>query len=114
MGTKSNRKNTFICVMVFLMVVICVVFFATLKLNNQKAVPKDDLELRYQQQAVVFDVDSLEMRDEPSADGNVIAYIPKGETVRIVQTGDDWHFVEYSEETGWCDARYLQLRTVKK
>ncbi len=65
----------------------------------------------YQATAVVCNVNySLNMRDAASSNSNVITTIPKGETVIILETGADYHYVQYGDYQGYCAAECLQIQ----
>lgn len=72
---------------------------------------KKEQAMSYQATAVVYNVNySLNMRDAASSSGNVIATIPKGEAVQIIELGTDWHYVQYVEHRGYCSADCLQIQ----
>lgn len=61
--------------------------------------------------AVVVNVNSaLNMRDAASQNSKVIATIPKGETVIVVEMGTDYHRVQYGEYLGYCAAECLEIK----
>lgn len=61
--------------------------------------------------AVVYNVNvALNMRDAASQDSNVIATVPKGEEVIIIEEGTDYHYVRYGEYEGYCAADCLEIQ----
>ncbi len=52
---------------------------------------------------------SLNLRDYPSKDGNIIANIPYGASVKVDTSyvGSSWLHVTYNKHTGYCMSRYL-------
>lgn len=61
--------------------------------------------------AIVYNVNhALNMRDAASQNSNVIATIPKGETVVILEKGTDYHYVQYGEHQGYCAADCLEIQ----
>ena len=61
--------------------------------------------------AVVTDCDYLRLRSEPSVNSDVIALMPKGSVVTILEQDKGWFFVEDStSEQGYCMKKYLTIR----
>jgi hypothetical protein len=50
--------------------------------------------------------DGLNMRQEPKADALVIALIPNGTKLVVLETSGDWYKVTYEGKTGWCAKLY--------
>ena len=52
---------------------------------------------------------TLNLRSKPSTSSSVLASIPNGARVEILQEGNDWHQVAYAKRTGWVSAKYIQI-----
>lgn len=50
--------------------------------------------------------EGLNLRKEPSADSEVLAIIPNGTKLVILETSGDWYKVEYDSKTGWIAKLY--------
>ena len=52
---------------------------------------------------------NLNMRSEPSADGDLIATIPYDSAISVFGSNADrtWWYVEYNDQTGWVDGQYI-------
>jgi len=53
---------------------------------------------------------SLNLRAYCSTEAAVLTSMPKGETVTVLQLGDEWCKVRYKELEGYCATEYLTLR----
>lgn len=57
--------------------------------------------------AVVSADGGLNLRAEPSTDGQKLALIPDGKQVDVLETQNGWSKVVYNGTTGWCKSEYL-------
>lgn len=58
---------------------------------------------------VSLSASTLNMRKDASMESPVLLEIPRGETVIVTETGDDWCHVRYHGVTGFCVTHYLSL-----
>ena len=58
---------------------------------------------------VMTDSGSLNLRMEPTSLSQVIAQIPRGDTVRIHQHGANWCYVSYGSQSGYVMTRFLSF-----
>lgn len=49
----------------------------------------------------------LNMREEPSAEASILAKVPKGTKVKVVDTVGNWGKFEYNGMTGWSNMDYM-------
>ena len=72
---------------------------------------KKEVTVSQQITAVVCNVNyALNMRDAASSDGNVITTVPKGETVVVLEQGEEYCLVEYGEYQGYCATECLEIQ----
>ena len=55
----------------------------------------------------------LMMRSGPSGESSRIMPIPSGDTIAIIEEGD-WAFVEYNNQRGYVNSKYLEYKEVSK
>lgn len=67
------------------------------------ALAEDETSLRY----VNTPSGSLNLRKAPDADGEVLASIPRGENVTLLERGSTWSYVAYGKLQGWVMTQYL-------
>lgn len=73
--------------------------------------PSEKAPASQQATAVVVGVShAIYMRGAASQDSKVIATIPKGETVTVIEIGTEYHLVQYGEYQGYCAAEYLEIK----
>lgn len=66
----------------------------------------DDYVIRY----AVVKADRLNVRQEPTTEAKRIGYVDFGEKVKILEIGEEWHKVQYTEEkTGFVSAEYVSV-----
>lgn len=53
----------------------------------------------------------LNLRENPSPNGNVLVIIPQGTTVTLSQKQDQWYKTTYQSKTGWIFADYVSPAT---
>ena len=58
---------------------------------------------------VALSASTLNMRREASMESQILLEIPRGETVIVTESGDDWCRVRYHGVTGFCVTHYLSL-----
>lgn len=59
---------------------------------------------------VTVDVVSLHVRQEPNANAAVVGYMNEGDTLTIVELGDnDWAEVEYKDSTAYINTKYIDI-----
>lgn len=74
--------------------------------GNDAAAVIDDYVIRY----AVVKADRLNVRKEPSTDSKRIGFIDFGEKVKIIEPGDEWIKVIYTdEEEGYVSAEYVNI-----
>ena len=56
----------------------------------------------------IITVNSLNVRGEPSLNGNILGKLQKGETVKIISESNDWIEITYNGESGWITRQYIQ------
>ena len=56
----------------------------------------------------IITVNSLNVRGEPSLNGNILGKLQKGETVKIISESNDWIEITYNGESGWITSQYIQ------
>ncbi len=59
------------------------------------------------QQCGIITAGHLKLRASPSLDGEIIGYVPTGESPRLLSWSGDWVNVEYQGKTGWIGAAYV-------
>ena len=69
----------------------------------------DTGDVRY----VITPSGSLNLREEAKSSAAILATIPRGESVRVLQAGEDWCRVRYQGTTGYVMTRYLTGRTAQ-
>ena len=73
---------------------------------------EEENEDRY---AVIIAETGLNLRDEPSLDGEVIDILPLGATADVIDEDDEWVLVETPDGTeGYVNAEYITIRTGAK
>lgn len=50
--------------------------------------------------------EGLNLRKDAAADGEVLAIMPNGTKLTVIETSGDWYKVEYDSKVGWCAKRY--------
>lgn len=69
-----------------------------------------DVVDRYVTRYATVRADRLNVRKEPSTDADRIGYIDQGEKVRILENGEEWLKVQYTEQrTGYVAAEYVTV-----
>ncbi len=100
----SGCGKFFIIAAIIIAIIVGIAFFVT----NSSGEKKSDGS---QKTAIVYNVNhALNMRDAASSGSNVIATVPKGETVIIIEEGTDYHLVKYGEQQGYCAAECLDIQ----
>ena len=51
--------------------------------------------------------DSINFRDSGSIYSNVLAVVPMGKTVEVLETTEKWALVKYNNKTGWVSLNYI-------
>ena len=51
--------------------------------------------------------DSINLRDSGSIYSNVLAVVPMGKTVEVLETTEKWALVKYNNKTGWVSLNYI-------
>ncbi len=59
---------------------------------------------------VVTNDTGLNMRESASTEADVVDVIPKGATVEVLKTEDEWMYVKYKNQIGWCYSEYLSVK----
>lgn len=66
----------------------------------------DDYVIRY----AVVKADRLNVRKEPTTESSRIGYIDYGEKVKIIELGEEWHKVQYTDSAeGYVSAEYVTV-----
>ena len=60
-------------------------------------------------EATVIAENSLNLRTQPASSATVVARIPRGATVTVLERGDTWSFVYYGNKTGYCMNEFLSF-----
>ncbi len=60
-------------------------------------------------QAKITAAGGLNLRDTPSATGNILLTIPGGTTIKLTDQKGDWYQTTYQSTTGWVSANYVAL-----
>lgn len=76
------------------------------KIENTVESPKTDTEVKADKFIYTNASDGLNMRKEAKSDAEVIAVIPFGTKLPILETSGDWYKVEYDSKTGWIAKLY--------
>ncbi len=61
----------------------------------------------------VKEAEGLNLRSEASVSGELIAIMPYGAKLKVIEESGDWYKVEYEEKTGWCSKIYTQETTIE-
>ena len=61
------------------------------------------------QQCGIITTGHLKLRASPSLDGEIIGYVPTGESPRLLSRNGNWFHVEYLDEEGWLSASYVSV-----
>ena len=54
----------------------------------------------------------LNVRQEPTTAAGIVIKIPKGETVKVLEQGEEWSKIEYNGSVGWSVNKYLIIQEV--
>lgn len=107
-GSSGSGVGCGIAIFVIVVIIAAIYTFAPMIFGGEE----DNRPTASQQAtAVVCNVNhALNMRDAKSQNSNVIATIPKGEKVIILEMGTDYHYVQYGEHKGYCAADCLEIQ----
>ena len=61
------------------------------------------------QQCGVITTGHLKLRSSPSLNGEIIDYVPSGESPRLLSRNGNWFNVEYLDKEGWLSAIYVSV-----
>ncbi len=76
------------------------------KKESAPAVTEEPKKEEAKKEVYVTAEGGLNMRKEPSASSEVLAVIPDGTKLVILDEKDDWYKVEYDDQTGWISKKY--------
>ena len=51
----------------------------------------------------------LNLREQPSVKSAVLAEIPGGAAVQVLQSGAVWSKIAYEDQTGWVGSKFLEI-----
>ena len=70
----------------------------------EQEVPKNYL-------AVVIDVGEkrLNVRKQPSMEGEIIGAMVLGQEAKVIEVGDEWHLIEVNDMEGYVSSMYIEL-----
>lgn len=56
----------------------------------------------------IITVNSLNVRSEPSLNGNILGKLQKDDTIKIISKSNDWIEITYNGQSGWISNQYIQ------
>jgi N-acetylmuramoyl-L-alanine amidase len=56
----------------------------------------------------IITVNSLNVRSEPSLNGNILGKLQKNDTVKIISESNDWIEITHNGQSGWISSQYIQ------
>ena len=59
--------------------------------------------------ALVRVENKLNLRERPSVKSPVLAEIPAGAAVQVLQRVSEWSQIIYADQTGWVDSDYIEI-----
>lgn len=68
--------------------------------------PSAAVGIRY----VCTERDPLALRSKPSTQSSILARIPRGGSVTLIQEQGDWSLVQYGQQQGYCATQYLSVQ----
>ena len=56
----------------------------------------------------IINVNSLNVRSEPSLNGNIVGKLQKDDTIKIISESNDWIEITHNGQSGWISSQYIQ------
>jgi N-acetylmuramoyl-L-alanine amidase len=56
----------------------------------------------------IITVNSLNVRSEPSLNGNIVGKLQKDDTIKIISKSNDWIEITHNGQSGWISDQYIQ------
>ncbi|WKV11464.1 SH3 domain-containing protein [Marivirga harenae] len=72
--------------------------------GDDDLIPKEKVEL-----GLINSNSGLNMRYDSTTTGDIINSIPNQDTVKIINKGAAWHYVEYNNEKGYVSSSYIDI-----
>ena len=62
----------------------------------------------------IITVNSLNLRSEPSLNGNILGKLQKDDNVRIISESNGWIEISHNGESGWISSQYIQTNNTEE
>lgn len=69
---------------------------------------------RYMATVVNVETSRLRIRDAASMQGKIIGFMKNGNTVEVIEVGEEWHLIRFHDIEGYSSAKYLELTEIQE
>ena len=69
---------------------------------------------QYMATAVNVGTSRLMIRDAASMQGEIIGFMKNGNTVEVIEVGEEWHLIRFHDIEGYSSAKYLELTEIQE
>ena len=73
----------------------------------------EQVETKIRNPAIIT-VNSLNVRSEPSLNGNILGKLQKDDHVRIISESNGWIEISHNGESGWISSQYIQTNNTEE